>query len=236
MNRFMAMCLLLISTAAYAPIIPHPTMGVPTGAIMAFGMGSCPAGWLEADGIAKATATYPNLDAAFGETWGLRSGGTFQIPNLNNSGRYLRGGTPGNYQGQATAANGLGGTAAGQTYGTSNVALSSGSAVALGQTLRALGEKTIDAGNHNHGLGMSWGGPLPSGATLNYALFSGGTSIGVSGTHTHAFGGTTDINHSHSVSGTTDIGHTHNSSALSITSTDTETRPTTAVVKYCIKY
>jgi len=49
---------------------------------MAFGMSGCPVGWVAADGAARATVTYPVLDAVLGTTWGARSGGNFQTPDL----------------------------------------------------------------------------------------------------------------------------------------------------------
>ena len=121
-------CAILVVSQAKQSSVNSAVGYVPTGAIMAFGAGSCPTGWVAADGTAKATASYPALDSYFGTTWGARSGGNFQIPNLNGDGRYLRGGAAGTLQAfttsavdLSTSASSISGTAAAQTFaGTSH--------------------------------------------------------------------------------------------------------------------
>jgi microcystin-dependent protein len=61
---------------------------VPPGAVMFFAMQSAPSGWLFCDGSAKSTATYPDLFAAIGYTYG-GAGASFNLPNLN--GQFVRG-------------------------------------------------------------------------------------------------------------------------------------------------
>lgn len=63
---------------------------VPTGAVMAFAMNSAPSGWLAADGSAVSRATYANLFAAIGTTYGVGDGSaTFTLPDLR--GYFVRG-------------------------------------------------------------------------------------------------------------------------------------------------
>lgn len=54
---------------------------IPSGFMMDFGGNSAPSGWLVTDGASYAIATYPNLFAAIGYTWG-GSGANFNVPNL----------------------------------------------------------------------------------------------------------------------------------------------------------
>lgn len=56
---------------------------VPAGAIMAFGGLSAPTGWLLCDGSAVSRATYADLFAAIGTTYGVGDGATtFNLPDL----------------------------------------------------------------------------------------------------------------------------------------------------------
>jgi phage-related tail fiber protein len=64
--------------------------GSPSGAIIAFGAATPPAGWLECNGGAILRASYPTLFAAIGTTWGAGDGSTtFNLPDLR--GEFLRG-------------------------------------------------------------------------------------------------------------------------------------------------
>lgn len=64
--------------------------GTPSGAIVAFGGATPPAGWLECAGQAVSRATYAALFAAIGGTWGAGDGSTtFNLPDLR--GEFLRG-------------------------------------------------------------------------------------------------------------------------------------------------
>lgn len=58
------------------------------GEIRTFAMASCPNGWLYANGAAVSAATYSNLFAAIGTTWGT-SAGNVVLPDLRN--QFLRG-------------------------------------------------------------------------------------------------------------------------------------------------
>jgi microcystin-dependent protein len=64
--------------------------GLPVGTIVAWGgaSSSIPAGWMLCNGKAVSKATYPELFAALGTSWGS-SGTNFNLPDLR--GRFLRG-------------------------------------------------------------------------------------------------------------------------------------------------
>jgi len=62
----------------------------PSGAIIAFGGATAPAGWLICDGTAVSRATYADLFTAIGTTWGAGDESTtFNVPDLR--GAFLRG-------------------------------------------------------------------------------------------------------------------------------------------------
>lgn len=198
-NIFLALAL-LASTSAFAQNqkladVKAAAGGVPAGAVIAFATATCPQGWLATDGTSVSQATYPALWSSIGTYWGT-SAGNIVLPNFNTSGRYLRGGTisatpANNIQAQMTAANGLGGTAAGQTLGSTAAYLAT-----------------------EEGVGFTLVGPI--GTTKRNI-----TTSGITQTPGYNF--------------YTNISHSHPASDLTITG-DTETRPITAVVNYCIKF
>ncbi len=58
----------------------------PSGAIIAFGGTTPPAGWLLCDGAAVSRATYATLFSAIGVTWGAGDGTTsFNVPDLRGA-------------------------------------------------------------------------------------------------------------------------------------------------------
>ena len=59
------------------------TAQVPTGIVSDFAGSSAPAGWLICDGTSHPTATYPDLFAVLGYTWG-GSGANFNVPDLRS--------------------------------------------------------------------------------------------------------------------------------------------------------
>jgi microcystin-dependent protein len=62
----------------------------PAGTILPFGASTAPDGFLACDGSAVSRATYADLFAVIGETWGVGDGATtFNVPNL--AGAFLRG-------------------------------------------------------------------------------------------------------------------------------------------------
>ena len=60
------------------------TGAIPSGTIIDFAGSTPPAGFLACNGNSYATATYPNLFAAIGYTWG-GTGANFNVPNLSRS-------------------------------------------------------------------------------------------------------------------------------------------------------
>lgn len=168
------------------------------------------------------------VDPTTGSAYAQPSAGTFRVPDYR--GMFLRGvGTPsgkdacrlGDRQVEKTAPNGLGGTAAGQTQGTSNVSLASG-----GCSGTTNGQNPSGSVAYRH---YQWGGEASIlGVAAGTSNAGGGTQTleNFFGHHGHGFGG--------SASGTTNIGHTHSSSALSVTG-DNETRPLNKGINYIIK-
>ncbi len=103
----------------------------PSGSVSMFAGATAPAGWLLCDGSAISRASYADLFAAIGTTWGVGDGSTtFNIPNL--VGKFVRGADGagpelGATQGDATAVNGLSATG---TFASSSHTHSDGSLVA----------------------------------------------------------------------------------------------------------
>lgn len=67
----------------------NPFYAVPVGTILPFAGSSIPAGWLECAGQVLSRATYPDLFAAIGTTYGAATSETFNLPDLR--GEFLRG-------------------------------------------------------------------------------------------------------------------------------------------------
>jgi hypothetical protein len=65
----------------------------PCGSVVSFATKKAPDGWLECDGNAISRIIYANLFNIIGTTWGVGDNSTtFNLPNLNNSGSFIRGG------------------------------------------------------------------------------------------------------------------------------------------------
>lgn len=66
----------------------------PTGAVIMYGAGTAPTGWLKCDGTAVSRTTYANLFAVIGTSYGVGDGSTtFNLPNFTSV--FPRGSTPG---------------------------------------------------------------------------------------------------------------------------------------------
>ena len=267
---------------AYLPDISGTL--IPPGLIAPYAGATAPEGWIICDGSQVSQETYADLYLVIGDTyneqinpttgsaWAAPSEGNFRIPDMRTL--YARGlGTNnlgvstalGQWQDDATAKNGLtnassalSGTAAGQTLGTTNVSLASGSAGAAGAHSHSVTGTATSAGAHSHSsLGPNYTRIRNFAVTtgtiglVSYGGTADGTAVSTSsdGAHTHPLSGTaanggtaaTGGNHTHSVSGTTNIGHTHASSAISgtaaaqVISGDAETRPQSRGLNYMIK-
>lgn len=81
--------------------------GVPSGAMMYFGMETPPAGWLKCNGASLSRTTYAALFAAIGTRYGAADGNSFSLPDIRGTflrvlddGRGIDGGrSTGSYQG-----------------------------------------------------------------------------------------------------------------------------------------
>jgi len=68
--------------------VTYPVSVTPSGAVMFFAMQTPPTGWLECNGASVSTATYPDLFASIGYTYG-GAGASFNLPDLR--GQFVRG-------------------------------------------------------------------------------------------------------------------------------------------------
>lgn len=202
---------------------------VPAGAVQDFAMASAPTGWLACDGQSVATATYPDLFAAIGYTWG-GTGANFNVPNLQN--RYRRhrwssggsnlAGSVGNTQNPANLAH----THA--VSGNTGTQSADHSHTYSGVT----GTMSANA-SHTHGHNAPAAAAYAaSGADGIFSFPQGGSSATIN---------SANIDHQHGYSGTTSgvsASHTH---AVSITSAGgssddaNESRPYSATFLTCIK-
>ncbi len=105
-------------------------VGMPTGSMIQFAGSTAPAGFLVCDGSEVGQATYPQLYAALGTTWGAAAPGFFKLPDLR---RRITIGSGGTFaQGPAITLGSYGGDQELQNH-----------------THTAT---TTSAGDHNHGL------------------------------------------------------------------------------------
>lgn len=65
-----------------AEIVAEASAGMPTGAVMPYAGSTAPEGWLMCDGATASTATYPDLYALIGTTYGATGSGYFTLPDL----------------------------------------------------------------------------------------------------------------------------------------------------------
>ena len=76
----------IINRKVYNPFFP-------CGAVVSFATKKAPDGWLECNGNAISRSIYENLFNIIGTTWGVGDNSTtFNLPNLNISGCFIRGG------------------------------------------------------------------------------------------------------------------------------------------------
>lgn len=190
------------------------------------GAATAPAHSLECNGALPLRATYPDLFAKIGTTWGVGDGfTTFGLPNAEDTNRFLRaaGGslTVGIYQSNTTGPHTHPGASVSLTTSTESVPHTH---VAAGTT-----------GNENQSHTHQYTAPLSGGASGTGAGISGATQNLNTGTenqnHTHSFSVTTgnpSTTHTHTVSGTT--------ATVPANTGTTETRPESMVGLLCIRY
>ena len=207
----------------------------PPGALMDFAMPTAPAGWLACDGGTQLIATYPELFAAIGTTWGGDGTTTFGIPALQSRFRRHRdnatlSGTVGTLKSPANLSH---------THGVNGDTqfVSSDHSHHIDFQSQGCGS-TLD---HTHGVSSLQGGNIltaGNGGTFLGGLAGGaGIYMSVCGTsgadrnldHTHRILGDTggiSANHSHHISLNTGGGTADDAN---------EARPYSAAVLTCIK-
>jgi microcystin-dependent protein len=192
------------------------------GNLIHHGGTSAPAGSLACDGSSLLRAEYPDLFAVISTTWGAADGTHFTLPNLTNTGRFLRSSTGslavGTYQSNLVGAHNhtVTGAPSVGTLGTDNPGNHTHS-----NTLTDPGH--THGHNANTGSTTTGGGSFPAGlnnaATINAATTGITINNAAAGGHTHTITGAPGL-------GT--LGTANNVGA--------ETRPESAVVLICIKY
>lgn len=187
-------------------------------------------GKLLCDGSAYKRTRFPDLFLKIGTTWGLGAGGdvtTFGVPNLMDTGRFLRSSGPaavGTYQANQNLAH----THTGQATGTTDNTLTD-------HTHTVSGTTGNDSPDHTHSVtlqgGTAAGFSLPTVVEGNgNAASLGYTSGGASARHAHTFSATSagmSLNHTHTFT-----------SAIFTTASSggSEARPEAAVVLMGIRY
>ena len=216
--------------AAVAAVVTRPNATVPAGAIMDFAMATAPAGWLECNGASVLRATYPDLFAAIGTTWGSVDGTHFNLP----PDRYRRG--------RNAAAVAVGTLQASTNLTHTHTFAGSIDVADVPDHLHALGGSTgNDSPDHTHnwtGGGAVYVGTATGrlvGGTFDAGVVAGSSSIGpntggASARHTHTLPATTGARDR-------SLNHTHGTIGLSINAIGdaTESRPFTMVMLTCIK-
>lgn len=194
---------------------------VPAGAIMDFAMAAPPTGWLACDGQSLLVASYPDLFAAIGYTYG-GSGANFSLPNAIT--RYRR------HRDGASVSGAVGNTQASQNLThTHPVNIASG-ANSVDHTHTYSG--TTGTMNRNNPHSHNYSGPAVMVAgqpnTSIYGTISTQTTAPTDIAHEHTFSGTTagaSAAHTHTVTGNTGNG----------TADGAEARPVSLTVLTCIK-
>lgn len=164
------------SVATTAFVTTAVAARVPAGAIMAFGMATPPAGWLECNGASLLRTTYPALFAAIGGAWGAVDGTHFSVPDFR--GMFLRGWDHG----------------AGRDLGTANRAFASFQEQANQDHLHAASATAATtiaaAGAHAHSVWgkdntTSYAGPGATIANMGFAQVQLITATDTQGNHAH---------------------------------------------------
>ena len=173
-------------------------VGAQVGSMQMLAGGAVPIGWLLCNGALVSRATYANLFAQIGTTWGAGDGSTtFALPDMR--GKVPRGvaaATPGNVLGQNVGADTHAHSGPSHTHpaGTHTHHFDDTFTTSMN-------------GGHDHGAGTEGAGHTPTGGGL--AFVYGATMAGQSSSwHTHQYGTSAGTAHTHTggVSATTDAG------------------------------
>jgi microcystin-dependent protein len=190
-----------------------------------------PAGTLPCNGSAISRASYPDLFAKIGTTWGAGDGVTmFNLPNLQDTGRFRRSSTVslavGTYQGNQNLAHVHTGQATGTTDATN-----------IDHTHNVAGNTGTESATHTHSTPQIFSqGQAASNAGANFTAINNNGAVTVTGTesqsHTHAMNfvsGAMNQSNPH--------GHAFTSTVFTTAATGgSEARPEAAVVLTCIRY
>lgn len=197
------------------------------GAFRYSGKAAAGAGELACDGSSKLRTAFPNLFAKIGTTWGSADGTHFTLPNLTDTGRFLRSSsgtlTVGTYQANTVGSHThpSGATYSGTTSNESADHTHGGSGT-TGTENQVHTHNAIGNGGNTStgGGGFPCAAPLTSTTTgnenQNHNHSFSFTTSGISNTHTHSYSGT--------------VG------AIPANTGTTETRPEAAVALICIRY
>lgn len=162
---------------------------------------TAPGGAFECNGAALKRASYPDLFAVIGTTYGNNDATDFKLPDAYTAGRYLR---------SRTASVTIGTTQANQNKSHTHTGSGTTSGASASHTHTGSGSTSGASVDHTH-----TGSGTTSVQSADHTHTGSGTTSGMSANHTHI--GTSDgpsvsLSHSHTVSGTTgteSATHTH---------------------------
>jgi len=207
-----------IATTAYvvAEIADRTVSSEPIGTITAYAGSSAPTDWMICDGAAISQATYPDLYALIGVTYGDPGGGNFNLPDAR--GRMIVG------LGTHTDVDALGEND-GVAVGTRRPKHSHSTSLSSTQGGHSHGGSTSSSdGSHTHGYTGPSGSRTDSGGGISSATGTGGSSTGGGGSHTHSISFNTGGSHDHTIGG-----------SVGMTSLAPADQPAYLTVNYIIK-
>lgn len=154
--------------------------GVPAGVVADFAGSVAPTGWLICAGQTLSRASFPDLFAAIGTTYGAPSGATFNLPDTRGRVSAGRDVDQGGFAGRLTTPNSqtLGATGGAQTVTLTTTEMPSHSHAVTGST--------NSAGAHTHLYNMPSGFTFAGGGGGNAYNSLTAASVNSGGDHTHS--------------------------------------------------
>jgi len=196
------------------------------GSFRASGKAAAGAGELACNGASLLRASFPDLFTAIGTTWGAVDGTHFTLPNLTNTGRFLRSSsgslTVGTYQANQNLAHThtMTGAPSVGTLGTDSQGAHVHAATDSGHGHP--GSTVPNQGtNGNNGLTTAIGGNNTAGSAVGLSIATGVANVTIAGAGAHT----------HNITGAPGAG-----SLAAASAGGTEARPEAAVVLICIVY